>query len=209
MIANMNMYKYKEEKALQALYYIQSKTRITDKMSLLKLLFFADRFHIRKFCVPMLNDFYTAMRQGPVCSRTYDLIKKEQYFYCLPEAKQNFIKQNLSCKNRTIVTINNTGDDYLSLSDKMALNFSIEHFSSFDRKALSKISHAYPEWNKFKTILETKFSNAEKMSYLDFFDNPSPGNCYIKKFFGGIDPFEEDAVALKAKKEEYETILCE
>ena len=204
----MSMSTYREEKALQALYYLQSKTHITDKMSLVKLLFFADRFHVRNFCIPMLCDSYTAMRQGPVCSKTYDLIKKGQYFDYLPEQKQKFVAKNLTCENETVVTVCDTGDDYLSPSDKMALDFSIEHFSAYDRKDLSKISHVYPEWKRFKTILETEFSNAEDMSYADFFDNPSPNDRYLKKYFNGKDPFEDDAEALKAKKEEYESVLC-
>ena len=204
----MGINNYSEEKALQALYYLQSKTHITDKMSLIKLLFFADRFHLRTFCVPMLCDSYTAMRQGPVCSKTYDLIKKGQYFDYLPASKKKFVEKNLSCKKETIVSVCDTGDDYLSQSDRMALDFSIEHFSSFGRKDLSKISHAYPEWNRFKTILETEFSNAEDMSYADFFDNPLPNDRYIKKYFNGVDPFEEDSEDLKAKKEEFESVLC-
>lgn len=200
---------YSVEKALQALYYFQSKAQVTDKMSLIKLLFFADRFHVRNLCIPMLCDSYTAMRQGPVCSRTYDLIKKGQYFDYLPALQKRFVSKNLSCKKQTIVTVLDTGSDCLSLSDKMALDFSIEHFSRFERKDLSKISHAYPEWSRYKTILETEFSNAEEMSYIDFFDNPDSNDRYILKYFGGIDPFEEDAESLKAKKKEFESILCE
>ncbi|MBD5434637.1 MAG: SocA family protein [Treponema sp.] len=204
----MNRISYSCEKALQALYYLQAKTQITDKMSLVKLLFFADRFHVRTFCIPMLCDSYTAMRQGPVCSKTYDLIKKGQYFDYLPASQRQFVSKNLSCKKETVVTVLDTGSDCLSVSDKIALDFSIEHFSQFERKDLSKISHAYPEWNRYKTILETKFSNAEEMSYSDFFDNPELNDKYIQKYFNGIDPFEEDAEALKAKKEEFESVLC-
>ena len=199
---------YRVEKALQALYYLQFNARVTDKMSLVKLLFFADRFHLRNFCIPMLCDSYTAMRQGPVCSKTYDLIKKGQYFDYLSEAKQKFVAENLSCDKETVVTVCDTGDDYLSKSDKMALDFAIGNFGTFDRKDLSKISHAYPEWNKFKTVLETEFSNAEEMSYVDFFDNPQPNDGYIKKFFNGTDPFKDDEESLKAKKEEFEAVLC-
>ena len=148
------------------------------------------------------------MRQGPVCSKTYDLIKKGQYFDFLPEIKQKLVANNLSCDKETVVTVRDTGDDYLSESDKMALDFSIEHFSSFDRKDLSKISHAYPEWSKYKTVLETEFSNAEDMSYTDFFDNPQPNDRYIKKYFNGVDPYAETPDTLAAKKEEYERILC-
>ena len=203
----MSQSNYREEKALQALYYLQSKTHITDKMSLVKLLFFADRFHIRNFCVPMLCDSYTAMRQGPVCSKTYDLIKKGQYFDYLPLAKQKFVAKNLSCKKKTIVTVADTGDDELSKSDKAALDFSIKNFAHFGRRELSKISHAYPEWNKFKIVLETEFSNAEEMSYTDFFDDPAPNDVYIKKYLNGKDPFGGSKESLYALKQEYQMLV--
>lgn len=199
---------YSVEKTLQALYYLQSKTEKHDKMSLIKLLFFADRFHVRAFCVPLLNDQYTAMQQGPVCSRTYDLIKKGQYYDYLPRNMKSFVIENLSLKNGTEVTVKNTGFDRLSRSDIMALDFAVEHFGKFEKKELSKISHAYPEWAKFKVYFDTKVSSAEPMDYLDFFNNPDPHSRYIDCFLDGKDPYAEDNELLAAKKEEYKTLLC-
>lgn len=203
----MNQSNFCVEKALQAIYYLQSRTQITDKMSLVKLLFFADRFHIRHFCIPMLCDSYTAMRHGPVCSKTYDLIKKGQYYDYLSLTKRKFVAHNLFCKKKTIVTVLNTGDNELSASDKKSLDFSISNFAKFERKELSKISHAYPEWSRFKTVLQTEFSNAEEMSYLDFFDNPNPNDVYIKKYLNGNDPFDDDNERLQAFKKQYQLFI--
>ena len=78
-------------KALQAMFYLQAKASVSDKLSLLKLLFFADRYHVRHYGISMLMDNYCAMTLGPVCSKTYDIIKKGLYYDGLGEADKLFI----------------------------------------------------------------------------------------------------------------------
>ena len=75
----MRGFDFSTKRAVQALGYIQSKTEITDKLALVKLLFFADRYHLRTFCISMLEDNYKALRKGPVCSYTLDLINQSNF----------------------------------------------------------------------------------------------------------------------------------
>ena len=63
---------------IQAIDYIirnSSNTHSLNKISILKLLFFADRYHLRKYGRTISNDSYCAMQNGPVASKTYDLLK--------------------------------------------------------------------------------------------------------------------------------------
>lgn len=190
------------KKALQALYYLQSKSGVSDKLSLLKLIFFADRYHIRNYGVSMLQDDYCAMTLGPVCSKTYDLIKKGLYYDGLTEDGKDFVDENLFC-NKDIVSVKDTGLEQLSVSDLEALDFSVSTFGKFSPYQLSEITHAYPEWSKYRELLENHISASERMDYADFFGNPGKNDEYIKKYLNGKDPFADDDEILNAMREEY------
>lgn len=192
-------------KALQVLFYIQNKSNIKDKMAILKLVFFADRYHIRNYGISMIEDNYLAMPFGPVCSNTYALIRKGFYYDFLEADEKRFIDENLFC-NENYVSVLNTGFDRLSKSDMKSLDFALNTFSKYSTFELSEITHAYPEWTKFKSVLESKSSRAETMSYSDFFSDPEENNAIIKKYFYGIDPFKDDSKILFEMKLEYEAI---
>lgn len=192
-------------KALQVLFYIQSKSNIKDKMAILKLVFFADRFHIRNYGISMIEDNYLAMPFGPVCSNTYALIRKGFYYDFLEPDEKIFIDKNLFC-NENYVSVLDTGTDRLSKSDLKALDFALNVFSKYSALELSEITHAYPEWTKFKSVLENKSSRSETMSYSDFFSDPEENNAIIKKYFKGLDPFKDDPEILSKLKLEYEAI---
>ena len=154
----------------------------------------------------MLQDNYCAMTLGPVCSKTYDLIKKGLYYDGLTENAKNFVDENLFC-NKDFVSVKNTGSDRLSESDKEALDFSIKNFSRFSPYELSEITHAYPEWSRYKDLLESHVSASETMDYADFFCDPEKGNEYIAKYLDGKDPFADDPEILAAMRSEYKSFL--
>lgn len=190
------------KRAVQALGYIQSKTAISDKLALIKLLFFADRYHLRSFCISMLEDDYKALRKGPVCSYTLDLINQSNFYNTLSLEQKKYVYDNLVCKNWN-VTVKENNIDALSKSALMALDFSIEHFSKFDSIDLVEIAHSYPEWKKFEDFFKKYPKNSKNMDYVDFFDNPSSNDSVINEYFNGKDPFEMDERLLNATKMEY------
>jgi len=62
------------KKATQAINYLAIKEggRI-EKLKLIKLVYFADRYHLRRYGRPMINDAYFAMPLGPVGSSVKDI----------------------------------------------------------------------------------------------------------------------------------------
>lgn len=198
----MRGFDFSTKRAVQALGYIQSKTEITDKLALVKLLFFADRYHLRTFCISMLEDNYKALRKGPVCSYTLDLINQSNFYNTLSPELKKYVYENLICKNWN-VTVKEHNIESLSKSALMALDFSIEHFSKFDSVDLVEIAHSYPEWKKYEDFLKKYPKNSKDMNYVDFFSNPSSNDSTIKEYFGGKDPFEMDERLLNATKMEY------
>ena len=198
----MKGFEFSPKRAVQALGYIQSKCFVTDKLSLIKLLFFADRYHLRAFCISMLEDNYKALRKGPVCSYTLDLINKSNYYNQLSRDEQNYVSENLSI-NGWNVTVKERNTDSLSKSALQALDFAIDNFSKFDPYDLVEIAHSYPEWKKFEDFLRANPQKSKDMSFVDFFDNPESDDSVIQEYFSGKDPYAMDEKYLAASKTEY------
>ena len=67
------------EKATQALnFFARQEGASIVKMKALKLVFFADRYHLRRYGRPVVRDKYKAMEYGPVASTAYDLIENHR-----------------------------------------------------------------------------------------------------------------------------------
>lgn len=179
------------KKAVQAINYLAKKEGgEIDKLKLIKLIYFADRYHIRKYGRPIINDTYWAMRLGAVASSTKDIAEFSNF---LDSKELNYAKNFINTKKNSNL-VNSIGDadlDIFSKSDIEALNFSYSKFGAFKASKLVDICHKYPEWEKFKNSLESGETTREQMNYLDFFENPKKGD----------DDFLTDGEVLKAAKE--------
>lgn len=181
------------DKTLQALAFL-IKNEQENYMKLIKLLYFAERYHLRHYGDLIIYDNYTALKFGPVQSKTKDIITLNE-FYCNNVLEEEPRKRLYSLieKNSYDVCINDKNSDLLSESEIESLEFSQELFGKFDQFALANISHDYPEWKKFEDIFLKNSATSEQMSVLDFFDNPEQAKSpYISQYlkhdpFGDVD----------------------
>ncbi|MDR3306790.1 MAG: SocA family protein [Endomicrobium sp.] len=191
-------------KILQALYYLQSKASQDNQAKydvtyLLKLMFFADRYHIRHFGFIASGDDYFAMARGPVASAAYNVLLKQ-----MPNkansAERNLIEE-VEEKSEFERVIKKQGDDELSKSFKKALDFAIKIYGKFNQSQLSDISHDYPEWNKHEEAIRNGAKRVPMMP-IDFFENPQK---IVFSNSAGItdDPFKEDEKFLKILKADF------
>jgi uncharacterized phage-associated protein len=98
----MVTFRFDEKKALSAILYISqklierhqvSKEAKPDMHRISKILYFADRKHLARYGRPILGDHFVAMKDGPVPSKTYDLmkaIKGESPFCSADKFSDNF-----------------------------------------------------------------------------------------------------------------------
>ena len=179
---------------LQALYYIQSKcNNLSSKyniMYLLKMMFFADRYHIRHFGFVASGDNYVAMLYGPVASKAKDILEGK------------ILHPDVAIVKEYEVEIAQQKDDELSKSFIKSLDFAIKVYGSYDKYALSCIAHDYPEWKKHETAIKRGTEAAVPMDFKDFFDNPETLQ-YSKKYEIEKDPFAEDKDFLQALKDDF------
>ncbi len=163
---------------IQSIYYIlNNNTKPLDKLSILKLVFFADRYHLRKYSRMITNDTYYAMKYGPVASNVKNILD----FDFIGEAEKEYVELYLK-KEDKLFEINSSFDklDMLSNTDKEALDFAIDNFGHHKTFDLVEITHRYPEWKRFELSLEDGLTR-EKIIMEDFFEDTTiendPFNC--------------------------------
>lgn len=160
--------KFNYKKATQALnYFANMEKGKINAVKAIKLVFFADRYHLRKYGRPITNDDYYAMKLGPVGSGVKDIAR----FVADEEEKDystQFIEKVGEFDFRTIAPVDK---DVFSKSDEEALRFSYDTFGKFDWLTLSKkISHDYPEWKKHEDKIKAGASRVT-MDYFDFLED--------------------------------------
>jgi uncharacterized phage-associated protein len=177
-----------------------------DNYTLLKHIFFADRYHLRTYGSPLTGDNFFAMDNGPVPSYTKSLLKKDTAFLGA------FSSDDIELFNANVKTftgdhswVTTRQDPYkkLSASEYEALSFSIDTFGKFDESQLILLTHDYPEWKKYKEFFEEnewKFKRQD-MSFLDFFKNPKLGESESIKKFLREDPFYAPPDQMRVMKE--------
>ena len=191
------------EKATQALNFfaIKNKGSINTTCAI-KLIFFADRYHLRKYGRPVTGDEYYAMGNGPVASLVKDLAESRGRDYeDYKEYNDRYITHPYE-DDYYYISAAPLDEEAFSESDREALEFSWRTFGHLKRDQLIKITHAYPEWHKYEKILSSQRKRVA-MSYLDFFEDPTKNIPHMVH-----DPFEitkeDKAIALERAKERSE-----
>ncbi len=174
----MKTLEFDYRKATQALNYFAKKAggKIT-KLNVLKLVYLADRYHLRKYGRPIFSDAYWAMEWGPVASSVKDITEfsgsEEEISYA-----NNYIAPLAGESHPTIQSIKPEDVNVFSDSDVEALEFVQNTFAKLSLTEILKECHKYPEWKKFEEALKSKTVSRELMSYADFFENPATEDKY-------------------------------
>ena len=190
------------EKVVQATSYLQKYLKDTSKIHILKYLFFADRYNIRKHFNFITLDTYYAMSYGPVASRTLNLLSPDNldYFDNCSDDDRKIIKSFIKPESNKKVILTNTNTDLLSKNEIASLDFAMNTFRGID---VVEASHDYPEWSKYKERFEKHLTSREDIDIEDFFKNPIMKETkYLKTVFY-TDPMYEDEEYLKTAKEFY------
>ena len=155
-----------KDKILQALNYLAStqKNNTISEMKAYKLLWLADRYHLRQYGRTITHDNYYALPLGVVPSNAKIMIES------IPEKKeyQKFLQRS---KKYYYTSIKSVNEKEFSKTDKDVLNLIIEKFGDMTPASLSKLSHQFPEWKRFEEKLEMGKRKSYKVHIDDFFEN--------------------------------------
>ncbi|MBF0624860.1 MAG: SocA family protein [Magnetococcales bacterium] len=114
--------------------------------AILKLLFFADKYHLNRFGRPIVGDRYVAMPYGPVASVTYDILKGN--VLAMEMAGEDPLPFEVRHHaNRPHVHSNRPARlEMLSDSDIEALEYSFAMYGHLGFDELYRISHEDPAY---------------------------------------------------------------
>ena len=105
------------KKATQALnFFARKKDGQINKMKAIKLIYLADRLHLRKYGRPIVGDTYWAMKLGPVGSQTKNVAELSS----IPEDVLSYAKKYIRPideKKHHIESLKETDADILSKTD--------------------------------------------------------------------------------------------
>ncbi|MBU1032839.1 SocA family protein [Patescibacteria group bacterium] len=167
------------KKATQALNLLaEKKDGRINKMKAIKLIYLADRLHLRKYGRPIVGDVYWAMKLGPVGSSTKKIAELSDMPANVLAYAKKYIKPVDARKQSftSVESIKKPDLNVFSKSDIECLEAIYERFSDKDQFELADLTHEYPEWSKHKKEIDGGKTRA-KMDYKDFFADPKDGDA--------------------------------
>lgn len=167
---------YDEQRAIQALAYLANRAagREITKLVALKLVYLADRYHLRKDGRTILGDTYSAMKYGPVAMKTFHLVDRLAKTGRDPSGA--IALEKLPGNRIAIRPLLTPDTRKLAETDIEALDCALKQL--FLHADIVDFTHQFPEWKKHQAALE-KGARSVPMDYLDFFlPCPKPGAEY-------------------------------
>lgn len=159
------------KKATQCINYFarQSGGRI-NKLKMIKLLFFADRYHLRKYGRLITNGQYYAMDHGPVHGGVKDLAEMSAF---LRECESRYAEPYIKPDQYDVLSLRDIDEAVFSETDLEALEFAWKKLGELDVFDLRDLTHQYPEWKHCEQALQEQ--SRVLIDYKYFLDDPPPG----------------------------------
>jgi len=161
----------KFETSVQAIHFLLKSFGEMDKLKIVKLIYFADKYHLITRRRTITGDNYLAMRHGPVGSMVLNILNRNTEY--LESEQLNYINQYIRQIElaRDDYMCANDGMEYdrLSVSDKKTLTKIGEAFKTIDKWDLVELTHKYPEWIQFERELKKDPSISKSISLADMF----------------------------------------
>lgn len=154
-------------KIAQSLCYIGGKCRgrSLDKIYALKIIYLADRYHLRKYGSTITSDEYFAMEKGPVASVTKSVIEGKIEDKSASDFALRYITPGRNRFQSKIITC----FDELAKTDIEALDAAYDTFVEKGPENIVLFTHRFPEWQKHQIAIDGGRKRV-KMNLVDFFE---------------------------------------
>lgn len=154
------------EKMIQMINFFARKTGEKNRISkliCLKIIYLADRYHLRMYGRTITGDKYVAMQYGPVASGT----KRTFEFIGIPPQLIKYASEYLTPKNdHDIVSVREPDLDVFSKTDLEAMDAAWTTYCRHKNEIVS-FTHCFPEWKKHEKDLQ--HVKVQDMDCSDFF----------------------------------------
>lgn len=168
-------FKFDSEKAIEVIVYLAKQAPIPDIYHILKIIYFADKFHLEKYGRFICGDSYVAMKHGPVPSSTYDIIKYVRGDGCYMTFNEHASRSFEVQPDERISPCRSANIDLLSESDLSCLDLAMESVGSLSFDDLKNRSHdsAYEsaDINDFIAVEKIAETFSEGKLLIDYLHN--------------------------------------
>jgi len=178
----MNKPDYK--KIVQVLNYIAKKSGgEINYLKALKLLYLAERLHLREYGRLITNDSLVAMKLGTLGSQTRDIITMSEY---LPHVVYKYVENKLGRDlDKYIIKEKNSETNQLSKTDIYCVDKILNSFGKLSKSELVNLTHDLPEWKKHQYEIEEENLSVVGLDIVDLFKPSS--NSSLEKVFSQTD----------------------
>ena len=159
----------KTDKIIQALTYIAYKqpSHKINSMKAYKLLWLADRYHLRQFGRTITGDTFFALPHGVVPSDAKNVVEHQKTH--IPNDEHYCDKYIKRVGKYWYQAINEPDIMKFSDSDQDALDKVLAYYGQLDQYQLEKLSHGFPEWLAYKDKIESDHTPMAYKIDLDYF----------------------------------------
>lgn len=140
--------RFDSEKAIEAILFVTSIAPIPDLYHVGKILYFADRLHLEDFGRLITSDSYIAMKNGPVASGTYDILKiarGDPGQRCPSGCSIDHVQASLGVlpkhDSNRVIAKRTPNMDFFSKSDISCIQKAVEQYGNMTFDELNDISH--------------------------------------------------------------------
>jgi len=159
----MEVFELNRDKAVNSLLYVVNKLKNPDVHKVLKILYFAEKEHLKEYGLPIFGDTYLKMKNGPVASFLKYVIDEKE--------KAGEYKGIVKRKGKHGIIASKEADkDYLSVSEKRCLDKAILENKNKSFSELKEKSHdsAYnkSKWNiSHLSVAEASGMSADMLEF--------------------------------------------
>jgi len=172
-VANQSM--TDTRKIIQALAYVASKQQgaAIDNLKAFKLLWLADRYHLRQYGRTVTGDTYFAMPKGIVPSDAKHLLEHRKTMLRPAESPA---EETITPHTGYYVLTGKLNTRVFSKTDMTALDKVTELYNGMTGEELSNLSHGFPEWERYRSRIESAgHKSSFKVDMRLFFVNHDDG----------------------------------
>lgn len=178
----MTRFRFKWEKAIQAIDFIAQNQPGITQYYIGKIMFFADREHLLDYGRPISGDRYVAMEHGPVPSAIRDLLKSDSGY---PDEMINLLHSRIGLETdgnkQHVYSKGDVDFPALSGSDKEYLLNAINEYAKMPFTTLKELSHKDPAYE----AAWAKLGAANEMDidfWLDTLDEPEKAKNELHEY---------------------------
>jgi len=175
-------FKANPEKIIETITWIAKRLPSNDRYTILKTLFYADKYHLQRYGRPVTGDTYIKMNYGPVASFAYDIIKRNDNLplAVLTAADAAFDNVPNSGKYPPIEAKRPPDMEWFSGTDIECLEEAAAHCSDKDFDTLKGATHEEAAW--------LAASMHGEMDFALFIDNNTPEREALLEYIAETAP---------------------